>query len=551
LSGLFCFGPTDGFKDPTTFRKSNMSKQVFIYDTTLRDGNQAKGISFSLEDKLAIARKLDAFGVHYIEGGWPNPTNPTDVEFFRRAKTMTWKHAKIAAFGSTCRPNGDPANDPILKPLVESGAPVLTIFGKSWDLHVTEVLRTTLEENLRMIRESVAFLKKNCEEVVYDAEHFFDGYRANPDYALSTLKAAQDGGADCIVLCDTNGGMALSWELEEITARVRRELTAPLGIHVHNDTGTAVANSLAAVRAGATQVQGVMNGYGERCGNANLTTIIPDLQFKMGLPVVGEEQMRGLRALSLSIDETANLANDIRQPYVGEAAFAHKGGAHIDGVIKLARSFEHMDPALVGNGRDFVVSNQSGGSLIWDKIKAIKPDVDRRSPEVADVLAEVKRLEDEGYHFELAEGSFQLLARRRLGLFQDRFEFLGFRAIEEQVDGAVRSEFTLKLKVGEAIEHTAADGNGPVDAMNKAMLKALVKFFPNLKDLELADFKVRVLDNAAGAGAKVRVWTRYVDHAHPGRDPYGTIGVSTNIIEASWRALMDGIQYKLLLDGES
>jgi 2-isopropylmalate synthase len=529
---------------------SNNGKHVFIYDTTLRDGNQAKGISFSLEDKLAIARKLDSFGVDYIEGGWPNATNPTDVEFFRRAKTMTWKHAKVAAFGSTCRPKGDPETDPILRPLVESGAPVITIFRKSWDLHVTDVLRTTLEENLRMIRESVAFLKKNCEEVVYDAEHFFDGYKANPAYALDTLKAAQDGGADCIVLCDTNGGMALSWELEEITARVKSELKTPLGIHVHNDTGVAVANSLAAVRAGAVQVQGVFNGYGERCGNANLTVIVADLQFKMGYDIVTPEQMRGLRALSISIDEIANLATDIRQPYVGEAAFAHKGGAHVDGVMKLTRSFEHMDPALVGNGRDFVVSNQSGGSLIWDKLRAIVPDLDRRSAEVADILAEVKRMEDEGYHFELADGSFQLLARRRLGLFKDRFEFLGFRAIEEQVNGAVRSEFTLKLKVGDEVEHTAAEGNGPVDAMNAAMLKALIKFFPSLKDLELADFKVRVLDNNHGAGAKVRVWTRYVDHSHPDREPYGTIGVSTNIIEASWLALMDGIQYKLMLDGE-
>jgi len=525
-------------------------KQVFIYDTTLRDGNQAKGISFSLEDKLAIARKLDTFGVHYIEGGWPNPTNPTDVEFFRRAKAMKWKTAKIAAFGSTCRPNGDPASDPILKPLVESQAPVITIFGKSWDLHVTDVLRTTLEENLRMIRESVAYLKKNCDEVVYDAEHFFDGYKANPEYALSTLKAAQEGGADCIVLCDTNGGMALSWELEEIVTRVAQELTTPLGIHVHNDTGVAVANSLAAVRAGAVQVQGVFNGYGERCGNANLTTIVADLQFKMGYEIVSEEQMRSLRALSLSIDEVANLSADIRQPYVGEAAFAHKGGAHIDGVIKLARSFEHMDPSLVGNGRDLVVSNQSGGSLIWDKIKAINPALDRRSPEVADILAAVKRLEDEGYHFELADASFQLLARRRLGLFQDRFEFLGFRAIEEQMGDVSRSEFTIKLKVGDEIEHTAADGNGPVDAMNAAMLKALVKFFPGLKELELADFKVRVLENDQGAGAKVRVWTRYVDHSHPDREPYGTIGVSTNIIEASWMALRDGVQYKLMMDGE-
>ena len=514
-----------------------MKKQVFIYDTTLRDGNQAKGLSLSLEDKLTIARKLDDFGVDYIEGGWPNATNPTDVEFFARARKMTWKYAKIAAFGSTCRPNGKPEEDASLRHLVDTQAPVITIFGKSWDLHVTDVLRTTLEENLRMIRDSVAFLKKHASEVVYDAEHFFDGYKANPEYAMSTLRAAKEGGADCLVLCDTNGGMALSWELEEITALVKRTLDAPLGIHVHNDTGVAIANSLAAVRAGATQVQGVFNGYGERCGNANLTVIVPDLQLKMGYKVVTDEQLGKLRSLSLSISEVANLTDDIRQPYVGEAAFAHKGGAHVDGVMKVARSFEHIDPALVGNARDFIVSNQSGSSLIWDKIRAIVPEVDKRSPEVAAILAEVKHKEDSGYHFEIADASFQLLARRHLGLFQDRFEFLGFKSTEERKeDGGLHSEFSLKLKVGNEVEETSAVGNGPVDAMNAAMLKGLIRFFPNLKSLELIDFKVRVLDNAKGTGATVRVWTRYLDHAHPEMEPYGTIGVSTNIIEASWLA---------------
>ncbi len=524
-----------------------MEKQVFIYDTTLRDGNQAKGLSFSLEDKLAIARKLDSFGADYIEGGWPNPTNPTDMEFFARAREMKWKHAKIAAFGSTCRPNGKPEEDAGLGHLINTKAPVITIFGKSWDLHVTEVLRTTLEENLRMIRESVAFLKKHASEVVYDAEHFFDGYKANPEYALSALRAAQEGGADCLVLCDTNGGMALSWELEEITRKVKSELKAPLGIHVHNDTGVAVANSLAAVRAGVTQVQGVFNGYGERCGNANLTVIVPDLQLKMGYKLVSDEQLRELRGLSLSISEVANLADDIRQPYVGEAAFAHKGGAHVDGVMKVSRSFEHIDPALVGNARDFIVSNQSGSSLIWDKIHAIAPSVDKRSPEVAAILAEVKHKEDEGYHFELADASFQLLARRHLGLFQDRFEVLGFRSTEEKREnGELHSEFTLKLKVGDKIENASAEGNGPVDAMNAALLKTLTRFFPSLASLELIDFKVRVLDTGKGTGATVRVWTRYLDHAHPDQEPYGTIGVSTNIIEASWRALMDGIHYRLM-----
>jgi 2-isopropylmalate synthase len=524
-----------------------MSKQVTLYDTTLRDGNQAKGLSFSLEDKLAIARKLDQFGVDYIEGGWPNPTNPTDMEFFARARTMTWKHARIAAFGSTCRPKIAPENDPILKHLVESKAPVLTIFGKSWDLHVTEVLRTTLEENVRMVRDTVAYLKTQTEEVVYDAEHFFDGYKANPEYALSTLRAALQGGADCITLCDTNGGMALSWELEAIVAAVKAELKCQIGIHVHNDTGVAVANSLAAVRAGARQIQGVINGYGERCGNANLTVIIPNLQLKMGIPVVSSEQLQTLRTLSLSIDEIANLADDIRQPYVGEAAFAHKGGAHIDGVLKVARSFEHIDPILVGNDRDFLVSNQSGTSLVWDKIKSIQPDLDKRSPEVAAILAEVKRKEDAGWHFEAAEASFQVMARRHLGHFENRFEFLGFRSIEERREnGDVTSEFTIKLKVGDQIEHTAADGNGPVDAMASAVRKALLRFFPVLASIELVDFKVRVLDADKGTGAAVRVSMRFLDHDVAGDEPYGTLGVSSNIIEASWLALMDGIQYKLL-----
>ncbi|MEO6098376.1 MAG: citramalate synthase [Fibrobacteria bacterium] len=523
-------------------------KTIKIYDTTLRDGNQAKGISFSLDDKLAIARKLDEFGVDYIEGGWPNPTNPSDIGFFEQAKRMRWKHAKIAAFGSTCRPNGNPAEDNLLGYLVASGAPVLTIYGKSWDRHVTEVLRTSLEENLRMIRESVAYLKRHCLEVVYDAEHFFDGYAANPDYALKTAKAARDGGADVIVLCDTNGGQ-LPWEVERITSLMSRELGAPVGVHLHNDTGTGVASSLAAVRAGAVQVQGTFNGFGERCGNANLTVIIPALQLKMGASLVSDDQLKGLRGLSLAISEIANLSDDIRQPYVGEAAFAHKGGAHIAGVMRIADSFEHINPSLVGNSRDFIVSNQSGTSLVWGKIQAIAPGLDKRSPQVAAILADVKRKEEEGYHFEIADASFQLLARRRLDLWKERFEFLGFRSIEERrEDGGVTSEFTIKLKVGGEIEHTAAEGDGPVDAMNKAVWKALRRFFPSLESIELTDYKVRVLDNDKGSGAKVRVWIRFHDRSRPEEDPWGTIGVSSNIIEASWLALMDGINYKLLRD---
>jgi 2-isopropylmalate synthase len=521
-------------------------KTVKIYDTTLRDGNQAKGLSFSLEDKLAVARKLDQFGVDYIEGGWPNPTNPLDIEFFVRARQMEWGGAKIAAFGSTCRPKGNPAEDMVLKYLVDTKAPVLTIFGKSWDLHVTEVLRTTLEENLRMIRESVAYLKQHAEEVVYDAEHFFDGYAANPEYAVKALEAARDGGADVIVLCDTNGGQ-LPWRVEELAAEMKAHLGCPIGIHAHNDTGTGVVNSLAAVRAGAIQVQGTINGYGERCGNANLTVIIPALQLKMGVPVVSDVQLQGLLGLSLAVSEIANLSDDIRQPYVGEAAFAHKGGAHIDGVMKIARSFEHIDPALVGNARDFIVSNQSGSSLVWDKIKAIRPDVDKRSPQVAAVLAEVKQKEDDGYHFEIADASFQLLARRKLEMWKDRFDFLGFRSIEERREnGDVYSEFTIKLRVDGEVEHTAAEGNGPVDAMNAAVWKALRRFFPSLANIEVIDYKVRVLDNNKGTGAKVRVWILFHDRSKPEQEPWGTLGVSTNIIEASWLALMDGINYKLL-----
>ena len=342
-------------------------EQVTIYDTTLRDGNQAKGLNLSLQDKLTIAGMLDDFGVDYIEGGWPNPTNPLDTEFYVQASKIKWKHSKISVFGSTCRAGVPAKEDKGLGYLVQSKAPVACIFGKSWDLHVTEIIRTTLDENLRMIEDSIAFLKKNHEEVIYDAEHFFDGYKANPEYALKTLKAADAGGADCVVLCDTNGGMALSWEIEKIVKIVKESINCTVGIHTHNDTGTAVANALAAVKAGARQVQGTINGYGERCGNANLTVLIPNIQLKMGKSITVDNKIGQLRTLSVGVSEIANLTDDIRQPYVGEAAFAHKGGAHIDGVMKVSHSFEHMDPTLVGNKRDFIVSNQSGGALVLAK----------------------------------------------------------------------------------------------------------------------------------------------------------------------------------------
>lgn len=522
---------------------------VKLFDTTLRDGNQARGLSFSLEDKLAIARLLDDFGIHYIEGGWPNATNPLDVEFFRRAKAMEWKNAKITCFGSTRRAGQKAADDKGLSWLLDAGCPVVTIFGKSWDLHVDHVLRVDREENLAMIRDTVAHLKAAGREVVYDAEHFFDGYAANPDYAMSTLQAAVDGGADWIVLCETNGGMALPWELERVVREVGERLTGvKLGIHAHNDTGAAVANSLAAVRGGATQVQGTINGIGERCGNANLVTILANLQLKMGIDVVAD--LSKLKNLSVSVWEIANLSPDIRAPYVGEAAFAHKGGMHIDGVLKVSRSFEHVDPATVGNERELIVSDQSGGSLVTSRLATIAPDLEKSDPRVAEILREIKEMESEGWHFEVAEASFHLLAARRLGLFEEPFKVTHYRVTEEM--GEVASEATVRVEVGDQTAHTAAFGDGPVGALDAALRKAVTRFFPSLQSVRLTDYKVRVLDGydaperRGGTGARVRVWVQSTD----GERVWNTAGVSENIIEASWIALVDGILYKLLQDGK-
>jgi 2-isopropylmalate synthase len=516
---------------------------VQLFDTTLRDGNQARGLSFSLEDKLAIAKLLDGFGIRYIEGGWPNPTNQLDVEFFRRAREIEWKQARIACFGSTRRPGKSSGDDPGLSHLLEAGCPVVTIFGKSWDLHVDQVLRVSREENLSMIRDTLRHLKDAGREVVYDAEHFFDGYKANPDYALSTLRAAVDGGADWLVLCETNGGMALSWELEEIVRAVGKAFPGTkLGIHAHNDSGTAVANSLAAVRAGATQVQGTVNGIGERCGNADLVPILANLQLKMGLSVVPD--LSGLRELSRAVWEIANLPVDMRAPYVGDAAFAHKGGMHIDGVVKLARSFEHVDPSLVGNERELIVSDQGGGALVAARLSEIAPELDKKDPRVGEILREVKALESEGWHFEMAEASFHLLAARRLGLFAEPFRVKHYRVTEEM--GEVASEATVQVEVGSETAHTAAFGNGPVDALDAALRKAVARFFPELAKVRLTDYKVRVLEGAAGTGARVRVWVESTD----GNRTWATAGVSENIIEASWLALVDSLVYRLFRGGE-
>jgi 2-isopropylmalate synthase len=516
---------------------------VKIYDTTLRDGNQARGVSFSLADKLQVTQRLDTFGIDYIEGGWPNPTSALDVEYFRQVKAMRLKHARIAAFASTRRPGNLCSEDPILRSLVQCGAPVLTIFGKSWDIHVTEVIRTTLDENLRMIEESIAYLRKHAEEVVYDAEHFFDGYKANPAYALKTLEAAANGGAHVITLCDTNGGMAQSWELERIIREVQAVISTPLGIHVHNDTGTATINSLTAVKCGAVQVQGTMNGYGERCGNADLVTIIPNLILKMGVELACAPQLEHLRQLSLDLDETVGLPSNIRSPYVGTAAFAHKGGAHIDGVGKVAHSFEHADPAKVGNAREFIVSDQAGGALVVDRLQRIVPDIDKKDPAVGEILTQIKRMENEGYQFETADGTFELVARRALKLWSSPFETLGYRVIEElREGGVVVSEASVKLRVEGKLLHRVAEGDGPVNALDQALRLALEAEFPCVHGVELENFKVRVLDAHEGSAARVRVWATFKD----GEMTWGTAGVSVNIIEASWRAILDGLDYRIM-----
>lgn len=518
--------------------------KVLLYDTTLRDGNQDRKISLSLADKVQIARILDHFGFDYIEGGWPNPSNPTDEEFFKLIKDVKLKHAKIAAFGSTRRPGILPENDPLLQALIKSEAPVKTIFGKSWDLHVTDVIRTTLEENLDMIESSVAYLKEHSEEVIYDAEHFFDGYKANPEYALETLKAAELGHADCIVLCDTNGG-TMPWEIEQIIAEVQKRISTPLGIHVHNDSGLAVANSIYAVKAGCIMVQGVVNGYGERCGNANLTTIAADLKFKMDCDFTAAKKLSHLRQLSSNIDQIVNLPSDVHAPYVGDAAFAHKGGAHIDGVMKVSRSFEHIDPHSVGNDRVFVTSDQAGGSLVVEKLKAIKPGIDKKDPVVASLLKEIKERENAGWHFDSAEASFKLLVYRHLGMVKEPFKVLNYRVIEDKTpQGVSVSQATVKLQVGDKISHQVSEGDGPVNALDAALRKALLPFFPCMESVRLDDFKVRVLGSNVASDATVRVWTTFGDeHGY-----WNMVGVSSNIIEACWTAFVDGLTYKILLE---
>jgi len=520
--------------------------KLTIYDSTLRDGAQAEGISFSLEDKLMIARRLDDFGVDYIEGGWPNPTNPKDLEFFIRVKESELKKAKITAFGSTRRAGNKPEHDAILNTLLSAETQAIALFGKSWDLHVTDVLRTTLDENLRMIADSIAFLKASGREVIYDAEHYFDGYKNNSQYALDTLIAAQEGGATLIVLCDTNGG-CMSLELRQIIAETKKVLSVPFGIHTHNDSGMAVANTIIAVQSGAVQVQGTINGYGERCGNANLCTILPNLKLKLGIDCISEEQLGALMKLSRFVSEIANVAHDHRQAYVGESAFAHKGGAHVDGVLKNVCSFEHIDPELVGNERRFLLSDQSGGSTIVRMLENVKPGVEKQDPIVSKILAEVKEKEHRGYAYEAANGSFEILAQKAMGTYKEHFETKSFRTIiRRDEDGRLFSEAIVELLVEGVEEHTVAKGDGPVNALDNALRKALERFYPQLGEVHLRDYKVRVLSSADGTASSVRVLIESSD----GQEIWGTVGASENIIEASWEALVDSLSYKLLKDEE-
>ena len=512
---------------------------VTIYDTTLRDGTQREGISLSVEDKLKIARRLDAFGIHYIEGGWPG-SNPKDAEFFVRAGQEQWRHARLAAFGSTRRRGIAPEEDANLQALLAANTPVVTLVGKSWDLHVTKVLETTLSENLAMIGESVAFCKAQGRETIYDAEHFYDGYRANPDYALATVRAAAENGADAIVLCDTNGG-SLPWDIESATRAVRAVCDTPLGVHVHDDGGCATANTLMAVRAGVTQVQGTINGYGERVANANLCELIPNLQLKMGLQVVPPDSLKGLTDLSHYVAEVANLSHESHMPFVGASAFAHKGGIHVAAMLRHGESYQHIDPALLGNAQRTLVSELSGRGNVNDKAR--KFGLDLSSTQAGEAVEQIKRLEAQGFTFEGAEASVDVMLRRLKPGYVPPFEMIDFMVLVEHRRGrGVLAEATVKVRVGPKMMHTAAEGNGPVNALDAALRKALSDVYPQIAAAKLADYKVRILDSDSGTAANVRV---LIDTKLRGRH-WSTVGASTNIIEASWRALADSMEYALL-----
>ncbi len=516
--------------------------QVSIYDTTLRDGTQAEDFAFSVEDKVRIALKLDDIGLHYIEGGWPG-SNPKDVGFFREIGNYHLKQARIAAFGSTCHPGSAPSSDLNLKALLDSNTELVTIFGKSWTVHVRDALNTTLERNLAIIYESVAFLRQQGKTVFYDAEHFFDGFKEDPHYALATVAKALEAGAECVILCDTNGG-SLPSHIQKTISTVKENFPSiRFGIHAHNDSELAVANSLTAVEMGAVQVQGTINGMGERCGNADLCSIMSNLCLKMGCACLTEDNLRKLRQVSRFILELANVTPNRYQPFVGRSAFTHKGGVHISAVAKNPKTYEHIDPALVGNDRRFLISDLSGRATIKQKAEEFGFELSKADPVAMQVLEEIKELENQGFQFEAAEASFELLLNKAMGTAKKYFELVGFRVIDQKHSENKEpiAEATIQIRVGGQLEHTAALGNGPVNALDKALRKSLEKFYPELKDVELRDYKVRVLPEQPGTGAKVRVLIESTD----GIEQWSTVGVSHDIIEASWQALADSYNFKM------
>jgi 2-isopropylmalate synthase len=517
-----------------------MTDRVDIYDTTLRDGSQGLGISFSVLDKLRIAERLDSFGVHYIEGGWPG-SNPKDIEFFDEAKRRTFRNARLAAFGATRRKDVDAAGDDQVRLLVDAETPVITIVGKTSLLHVHEVLQTTPAENLAMIGDTIAFLKSRGRFVVYDAEHSFDGYKEEAEYALATLVAAERAGADVVVLCDTNGG-SIPTEIVEITRQVRSRIAARIGIHTHDDIGLGVANALAALEAGATHVQGTINGIGERTGNCNLTSMIPNLAFKFKRASVPDESLVMLKELSQFVDEIANMRPNPRLPWVGEAAFSHKGGQHVNAVRKLVRSYEHIDPAVVGNSRHVLMSELAGRTNIIMKARELGFDVGKETPELNAMLQRVKLLEHEGYEFEAADGSLALLIRRALKHETKPFTVDAYHVSMRSGGTSSVCEATVKVAVGSDHAHTVAEGDGPVNALDGALRAALLKFYPDLGSVRLTDYKVRIVNSSSGTAAVTRVLIESSD----GTSTWTTVGVNENIIEASLQALVDSLEYGLL-----
>ena len=517
-----------------------MRPDVEIYDTTLRDGAQGEGINFSVADKLRIAEKLDAFGIHYIEGGWPG-SNPKDLEFFRQAVRRKRRNARIAAFSMTRRKGVSVEKDELMRQILEAGTPVVTIVGKSWLLHVTEVLRAKPEENLAMIADTIRFLKDHGKTVIYDAEHSFDGFNDDPDYALATWRAAEKAGAECIVLCDTNGGR-LPGEIARITAFAKARLTTRLGIHTHNDCGVGVANAIAALDAGATHLQGTINGYGERTGNCNLTSVIPLVHFKLKKLGVPAKSLTKLKELSEFVDEIANVRHDPRQPWVGQTAFAHKGGMHVHAIDRVARSYEHINPEAVGNHRRVLISDMSGRTNVLVKAHELGFKLTPDTPELKTITARVKELESQGYEFEAAEGSLALLIRKILKHQKPPFHVDAYHVSMRRDGQESIVEATVKVRVDGKFAHTVAEGDGPVNALDSALRAALVQFYPQVRKLQLIDYKVRIIDTATGTAARTRVLIASTD----GRDEWGTVGVDDNIIEASLQALVDSMEYALL-----